>query len=208
MGREIPKQFIPIGGRPVLMHTLIRFVDCQHIVLALPAEHIAYWAELCQEYQFDLPHTICHGGATRYHSVRNALELARSLSPSPALVAIHDGVRPFVSTEVIDECFRAAEASGAALPYRPVTDSLRQLDGSGSHAVERSQYIAVQTPQVFDLDQLMSAYGYGFSPAFTDDASVWEAAFPDRGIALVEGNAENIKLTTPIDLLTAEHLLG
>lgn len=204
MGTDIPKQFLILGGRPVLMHTLEQFAGCEQITLALPKGQIDYWHELCRQHDFGLEHRICLGGATRFHSVQNALQ---TLQGKSGCVAVHDGVRPFVHKSVIDACFAEAERSGAALPYIAVTDSLRQLTTTSSKAVPRSEFVAVQTPQVFDLGRLITAYRQDFSPTFTDDASVYEAARLGE-IALVEGNVENIKITSPQDLATAEYILG
>lgn len=208
MGGELPKQFLTLGTRPVLMHTLDLFTECDALILALPLDHQPYWQSLCNKYGYSTPHIVCDGGDTRYHSVSNALEKLSELCPTgEALVAVHDGVRPFASRSVIDRCYIEAERSGAALPYRPVTDSLRMLDNTGgSTAVNRSDYVAVQTPQTFHLGKLRTAYQQGYQQTFTDDASVWErAGYPP--ITLVEGNSENIKLTTPIDLYTAQALI-
>ncbi|MDO4692036.1 MAG: 2-C-methyl-D-erythritol 4-phosphate cytidylyltransferase [Porphyromonadaceae bacterium] len=204
MGTDIPKQFLPLGARPVLMHTLELFTGCEQITLALPEGQIDYWRELCQKYGFGLKHQICPGGETRFHSVRNALE---TLQGKWGCVAVHDGVRPFVSQSVIEACFIEAERSGAALPYIPVTDSLRHLAGTSSTAVPRNEFVAVQTPQVFDLERLATAYRQEFSASFTDDASVYEAAGLGE-IGLVKGNVENIKITSPQDLATAEYILS
>lgn len=209
MGRDLPKQFIPIGGKPVLMHTLQRFASCDRIVLVLPEEHRAYWAELCDAYNFTLEHTIASGGETRFHSVHNGLlALAKEGIEPTDLVAIHDGVRPFASARLIDECFSTAEKTGSALPYTPMVDSLRKLGLSGaSHSVNRSEYVAVQTPQTFVLSELLGLYDKGYEEHFTDDASVWESAGKPAP-TLVESERENIKITTPLDLIIAEHLLA
>lgn len=204
MGTDIPKQFLLLAGRPVLMHTLGLFAHCERIVLALPQGQIAYWHELCEQYHFDLEHQVCAGGETRFHSVQHALE---ALGETSGLVAVHDGVRPLVSPAVIAACYEAASSYGAALPCLPVIDSLRQLEGDSSHAVPRRAYVAVQTPQTFELERLRAAYDLGYDECFTDDASVYEAA----GLGcphLVVGHAENIKITNPQDLATAEYLLG
>ncbi len=210
MGGELPKQFLPLAGAPVLLHTLRLFAECDAIVLALPRDQHELWHRLCLEHSPVPRHTVCMGGDTRFDSVHRALDALVSLvGDREGMVAVHDGVRPLVAPEVIDACYRAAEIDGASIPYRPVVESLRQLvPGGGSLAVDRSRYISVQTPQVFDLHRLHQAYARGYEPCFTDDASVWEAAFPHSPIALVEGNVENIKLTTPQDMHTAEHLLA
>ena len=204
MGAELPKQFLPLRGEPVLMHTLRQFApEVEELILVLPADQQGLWQELCTQHQFTLPHRIADGGATRFESVRSGL----SKLPEQGLVAIHDGVRPLVSRALIRRTFEVAETSGAALPACPVTDSLRLLGEEGaSEAVERARYRAVQTPQTFDLSRLHHAYEQPFSPLFTDDASVYEAALLGA-ITLVEGEETNIKLTTPRDLLLADLLL-
>lgn len=202
MGNELPKQFIPLEGRPVLMHTLERFHQWDmlaEIILVLPEAHQSYWKMLCEELGCRIPHRIANGGETRFHSVRNALALIEE----PGLIAVHDGVRPFVNTIVIESCFAEAEKYGAVVPVIPIADSIRekhQLDLS--RPVDRNRFVAVQTPQVFKSDWLLEAYEQPYVPDFTDDASVIEA----KGftITLVPGNYENIKLTTPFDLLIAE----
>lgn len=211
MGSDLPKQFMLLGGRPVLMWTLERFESCDERVLVLPLEHQAYWRQLCQHYAFSLEHTVATGGATRYHSVLSGLHHLETLGAGrDDLVAVHDGVRPLASREVIAACYQTAARHGSALPYRPMTDSLRQKlpkPQGGSRSVDRSQFVAVQTPQTFVFGPLLEAYTRGYQETFTDDASVWEAA----GLGsphLVLGNEENIKLTTPIDLHLAELYLS
>jgi 2-C-methyl-D-erythritol 4-phosphate cytidylyltransferase len=204
MGGELPKQFLPLSGKPVLMRTLELFEgEVSRIILVLPEDHIPFWQELCQKYHFTLPHTVALGGETRFHSVRSGL----SHLPQAGLVAVHDGVRPLASRALIRRSFEEAERSGAALPACPVTDSLRLRQDEGkSEAVDRSRYVAVQTPQSFDLGRLQQAYEQAYSPLFTDDASVYEAASLGS-ITLIDGEETNIKLTTPRDLLLAELLL-
>jgi len=204
MGGELPKQFLSLGGKPVLMRTLELFEgEVSRIILVLPEDHIPFWQELCQKYHFTLPHTVALGGETRFHSVRSGL----SHLPQAGLVAVHDGVRPLASRALIRRSFEEAERSGAALPACPVTDSLRLRQEEGkSEAVDRSRYVAVQTPQTFDLGRIQQAYQQAYSPLFTDDASVYEAASLGS-ITLVAGEETNIKLTTPRDLLLAELLL-
>ncbi len=215
MGGDLPKQFIPLEGKPVLMRTLeafYRWDSSAELVLVLPEDHQPYWKMLCREIGCKVPHRIANGGETRFHSVRNGLQFLSeeienaSERNEKVLVAVHDGVRPFVSPEVISACFEEAEKSGAAIPVMPMIDSLRETDANGSHPVDRSRYFAVQTPQVFHSDVLLKAYGQDFSPLFTDDASVVEAL--GQSIRLVTGNRENIKLTTPFDLLIAKGLLS
>lgn len=199
MGADIPKQFLPIGGKPILMRTLERFRQYDEnlqIVLVLPADQQDCWQQLCAEHSFTLPYTLATGGETRFHSVKNGLE---KVDASVSLIGVHDGVRPFVSLEVIRRCYDAAATSQAAIPVIDVFETVRHLlpDGS-SKTVPRSEYKLVQTPQVFDAQLLRNAYRQPFSPQFTDDASVVEAC--GHPVTLVAGNRENIKITTPNDL--------
>jgi 2-C-methyl-D-erythritol 4-phosphate cytidylyltransferase len=205
MDNELPKQFIPLNGRPVLMHTLecfYRWDVSAGIILVLPETHQPYWRMLCEELDCRIPHKLVSGGETRFHSVRNGL----SLVSEPGWVAVHDGVRPFVSAAVIADCFAGAERSGAAIPVVPLVDSIRERYEPGlSRPVDRERLVAVQTPQVFRSDWLLEAYRQTYRPDFTDDASVVEAK--GYTVALTPGNRENIKLTTPFDLLIAEAYL-
>ena len=201
MGCDLPKQFIPVEGLPVLMRTLETFHTYDaalHIILVLPRDHQAYWHELCRKYTFEVPHRIADGGATRFHSVQNGLAL---VDAPEALVAVHDGVRPFVSHDVIGRCLSEAETHGAVVPVVPVVETLRRLTDADSITVPRDAYRLVQTPQTFRASLLRQAYAQPYSDAFTDDASVVEAL--GHTVHLVEGNRENIKLTTPFDLVVA-----
>ena len=204
MGGEIPKQFRLIAGRPVLMRTVEAFLAAYsdiHVVLVLPHDQQAYWAALCQDYAFRAPMTIADGGATRFHSVQNGLALIPD--EDECIVGVHDGVRPFVSPEVIRRCYENARTQGATVPVVPVVETVRQLlpDGS-SRSVDRDEYRLVQTPQTFPLSMLRRAYAQPYVPAFTDDASVVQSL--GQPVYLVEGNRQNIKLTTPEDLMLAE----
>lgn len=204
MGSAVPKQFLPLCGTPVLMHTLRAFAGYDpymELVVVLPEAQMERWQHLCTEHRFTLPHRIVAGGDSRFHSVRNGL----AACPSAGLIAVHDGVRPLVTHDTIERCFACAERTGAAIPVVPLTDSLRQVDEHGSHACDRARYRMVQTPQVFRAEVLRRAYGQPFSPAFTDDASVVEAT--GHPVALVDGTPRNIKLTTPLDLAVAEAVL-
>jgi 2-C-methyl-D-erythritol 4-phosphate cytidylyltransferase len=219
MKADIPKQFIEIHGKPVLMHTLevfCRYDASMQLILVLPPFQIDYWKELCKKHAFTPPHQIVAGGQTRFHSVKNGLEAVKA----PALVAVHDGVRPLVSIETIARCFDAAGQFDTAVPVIDLVDSIRQItpDG-GSISVDRNRCKSVQTPQVFDAELLKKAYEQEFSSLFTDDASVVEASrlpkrgaidehFPSIKIHLVEGNRENIKITTEMDLKIAEMILS
>lgn len=204
MGGEIPKQFLPIGGRPVLMRTLETFYSFDssiHIILVLPVSQQAYWKELCEVYHFTLPHDIADGGETRFHSVKNGLVHVKG----DGLVGVHDGVRPFVSREVIAGCYGEAQSRKAVIPVIDVVETVRHITESGSETVPRNNYKLVQTPQVFDIQLLKDAYNQEYTDAFTDDASVVEAM--GKEVYLVQGNRENIKLTTPFDLKIAEVLI-
>ena len=196
MGGDLPKQYITVAGVPILMRTIQAFhqfdADMQ-IILVLPADHQSYWQDLCNQYSFTVKHTMATGGETRFHSVSDGLSLTTG-----NLIAIHDGVRPFVSQEVIKRCFEEAEIHGSVVPVIEVVETIRQLDGSGSKTVNRDDYRLVQTPQVFQERIIKNAYQQSFNPFFTDDASVVEAMGSE--IHLVEGNRENIKITTPYDL--------
>lgn len=205
MGSELPKQFLPIGGKPVLMHTLQAFYDYDRemrIILVLPASQQAYWTQLCREHHFTVPHEVADGGETRFHSVKNALERVNT----SGLVGVHDGVRPFVSQEVIARCYEQAAEKKAVVPVVNVVETVRHLcQGGRSETVPRDEYRLVQTPQVFDAELLLRAYRQPYTPDFTDDASVVEAL--GEPVWLTEGNRENIKITTPFDLKIAEALL-
>jgi 2-C-methyl-D-erythritol 4-phosphate cytidylyltransferase len=206
MGGGLPKQFIPIGGRPVLIRTLERFHQWDTgavLILVIPASHRAYWESLCEAFDCRTPHQIAKGGETRFHSVRNGLEL---VDAPRGLVVVHDGVRPFVTNELIDACFAGAERYGATIPVTQVTDSMRETTAGGrSRPVDRSRYLSVQTPQAFSIELLREAYRQPYTPAFTDDASVAEAMGAE--VHAVPGIRENIKITSPLDLRLAEALL-
>ncbi|HEY3369966.1 MAG TPA: 2-C-methyl-D-erythritol 4-phosphate cytidylyltransferase [Prolixibacteraceae bacterium] len=201
MGSEIPKQFLELCGKPILMHTLQVFFDfdplCE-MILVLPQVQQAYWAQLCLKHSFSLPHQIARGGDTRFHSVQNGLKLIQG----EGIVFIHDGVRPLVGMQTLSRCFETASTYGNALPVLPLTESLRRIDGDQNSSVNRSKYMIVQTPQTFSTQQILSSYSQPYEPAFTDDATVVERA--GFKIQLVAGNPENIKITTPTDLLIAQ----
>ena len=200
MGGEVPKQFLPIDGKPILMHTIEAFrkaLDGVEIVLVLPADQHDYWQELCKDYNFCSPKLIAKGGETRFHSVKNGLALLPN--DEEAVVGVHDGVRPFVSKETIQRCYEVAAQGKAVVPVVPVVETVRQILPDGKSITRpRDEYRLVQTPQVFPLDLLRKAYQQPYSKAFTDDASVVEAL--GKEITMVEGNRENIKITTPADL--------
>lgn len=206
MGSEMPKQFLPVGGLPILMHTIRRFrlysADLKPI-LVLPEAQIPVWEDLCRTHQFAEPVEVTPGGASRFQSVRNGLARIPS---EEGLVAVHDGVRPFVTTDMIRNGFETAARTGSAVTCVPLKDSARLLHPDGrSEAVDRTQYRLIQTPQTFQLALFRNAFLTPEQPFFTDCASVVEyAGFP---ITLIDGAYENIKITTPEDLVWAESFL-
>ena len=205
MGGEMPKQFLFVAGKPILMHTVEAFARADEgfkFILVLPEAHFSTWNSLVNEYNFTIPVTLVAGGAERFFSVKNALAHV----PNGALVAVHDGVRPFASKETILEAFAVAAEKGSAVPVIDEVDSLRRVQKGESQAVNRSEYKRVQTPQVFQSTILKSAYNQEFSSLFTDDASVVESI--GETITLTTGNVENIKITTPHELLLAEALIN
>ena len=206
MGSDIPKQFLPIGGKPILMRTLERFRDYSEklqIILVLPIAQQDYWRQLCEQYRFEVKYQLANGGQTRFHSVQNGLALIPD--DVEGVVGVHDGVRPFPSVEVIRNCYEAARTAKAVIPVIPVVETVRHIEGEGSVTVPRGDYRLVQTPQTFDIQLLKAANRQPYNDGFTDDASVVEAF--GYHITLVEGNRENIKITTPYDLKIAEVLI-
>ena len=212
MGTDIPKQFLPVGGRPVLMRTIERFreysADLQ-IILVLPKAQQDYWRQLCQEYHFPLPqqgedrggsYQLADSGETRFHSVQHGLALIPD--DAQGVVGVHDGVRPFPSVEVIARCYETARTQKAVVPVVPVVETLRHV---AEGTKPRGDYRLVQTPQTFDIQLLKAANQQPYCEDFTDDASVVEAY--GHPITLVDGNRENIKITTPYDLRIAEVLI-
>lgn len=208
MGSELPKQFLPIGGKPVLMHTIERFCEYDEdikIILVLPKEQQGMWLELCQKHSFNIEHQIADGGETRFESSKNGLSLIPE--GDDGLVGFHDGVRPFVSVDTIKRCYDEAQRTCAAAPVMPITDSLREMEKNGNtKSVQRANYCSVQTPQVFNITMVKMAFAQPYQESFTDDATVMEQ-FGCK-ISLVEGNQENIKITTPLDLKLAEILVN
>jgi len=202
MNSEVPKQFLKLAGKPILMHTIQKFYDFNaaiKIIVVLPTNQIDFWKQLIKEYNFLIEHTVVSGGETRFHSVKNGLA---SITEDEGIVGIHDGVRPLVSLQTIKNCFEASEKLGNASPAIALQDSIRFVEGENSKSVSRSDYKLVQTPQCFKLALIKKAFLQDYSNLFTDDASVFEA---DGGkINLVDGNIENTKITTPFDLKLAE----
>ncbi|MGC9341451.1 MAG: 2-C-methyl-D-erythritol 4-phosphate cytidylyltransferase [Bacteroidales bacterium] len=204
MGSKIPKQFLELNGKPVLMHTLEKFYsfdDTIEIILVLPLDQVPQWDKLCIHHNFKIKHLVAFGGETRYHSVKSGMAMAIPGS----VVGIHDGVRPLVSMATIRRCFETAEMEGNAIPAVTSTESVRYTKNGQNHFVARQDIKLIQTPQVFQWNQVQNAYDQEFKDKFTDDASVVESmGFP---VNLVAGNPENIKITTPLDMKLAEAIL-
>ena len=206
MGSDIPKQFLPIGGKPVLMRTIERFREYSsnlQIILVLPQVQQAYWQQLCKKYDFHVDYQLTNGGETRFHSVQHGLALISD--DAEGVIGVHDGVRPFPSIDVIRRCYDTARCRKAAVPVISVVETVRHLENEKSVTVPRGEYCLVQTPQTFDIQLLKAANRQPYNDGFTDDASVVESY--GHSITLVEGNRENIKITTPYDLKIAEVLV-
>lgn len=203
MNAGIPKQFLILAGKPLLMHCMGAFSNAYPgitLVLALPHDQFPAWNDLCKEFSFDVPHLISPGGVTRFHSVQQALT---NLS-AEGLIAIHDGVRPLVSETLIRSAFQTAEGLGNCIPVLPLTESLRRVDGDHSEPVDRSAFRMVQTPQVFLASTIKKAYEQPYEDCFTDDATVVESI--GETIHLIHGDPVNLKITHPYDLTVAEYL--
>jgi 2-C-methyl-D-erythritol 4-phosphate cytidylyltransferase len=205
MGTAIPKQFLELAGKPVLMQTIERFRSFDisvRIIIVLPEDQFEYWEELQKKYSFTVPGIVVKGGSERFYSVKNGLDKVEDNS----LVAIHDGVRPLVSTETIKRCFDAAQKFGNAVPVISPADSVRMITEQGNIPVNRQYLRIIQTPQVFNSKLIKKAYLLDYSPDVTDDAMLLEKT--GETIHLVEGNRENIKITNPGDLTIAEALFN
>ncbi|MBL7950294.1 MAG: 2-C-methyl-D-erythritol 4-phosphate cytidylyltransferase [Flavobacteriales bacterium] len=205
MGGPIPKQFMLVKGKPLLCWTIEAFHafdPAMPIIVVLPEAQVSIWKALCIGHGFLIEHQVVVGGEERFHSTRNGLAAVKG----DGLVAVHDGVRPLVSKELIARCFAAAEEHGAAIPVMPITSSVRQVDGDSSKAIDRSMLRAVQTPQCFRVELLRKAFEAPYDAAFTDEATLVERH--GNAIHLVPGEENNVKVTTPIDLRIAEILLA
>lgn len=206
MGAPLPKQFLLVAGKPLLFHTLQRMHDfdaTMKLYVVLHRDYAEQWQQWTMEYALEIPHHVVIGGEERFHSVKCAID---AISAIDAIVGIHDGVRPLVSIDTLRRCYEVAEERGNAVPVIPVNDSIREVHGESNTAVDRSHFRIVQTPQCFHLNELKRAFEQPYQSSFTDDASVMEAV--GHAIHLVEGNRENIKVTTPQDLRWLEWVLG
>jgi len=201
MQQVLPKQFLEINGVPILFYSIAAFYKYDasiQIIITLPADYIDYWQNLILKKKFNINHQIVPGGKSRFESVKNGLNLVEEDS----LIAIHDAVRPFISAEVIATSFLDAAICKSAIPVIPIVDSLRKVTSAGNTAINRNEIFAIQTPQTFESSALKEAYTVPESPQFTDDASVFEKN--KNQIHLITGNPENIKITSPSDLVLAE----
>lgn len=204
MGADRPKQFLEIGGKPILRHTIERFLAFDpsfEVIVVLPSAQKEWWRDYCRQSGFLERYSIVSGGITRFHSVQNALRYVGK----EGLVAVHDGVRPLVSRPLLERIFAAAEEAPAVIPAVPVVESVRKVEEEASVPVSRDGLVLVQTPQVFAAEVLRKAYDQPFSPSFTDDASVVEAS--GVRVHVVPGDRMNLKITTPEDLQYAEGLV-
>lgn len=203
MNADIPKQFLNINDRPIIFHTIElfhRFDTAIQIIVVLPLDYIPFFKDLVAENNFKIPIEIVEGGEERFHSIQNGLNVAVG-----DLIAVHDAVRPLVSQKVVKDVFESAAEFGAAIPVISLKESIRETTDNGSKALNRNNFRIVQTPQIFEAEILKAAYQQNYQPDFTDDASVVESK--GHKIHLVEGNFENIKITTPEDLKIAECLM-
>jgi 2-C-methyl-D-erythritol 4-phosphate cytidylyltransferase len=206
MQSSVPKQFLLLNGKPVIMHTIEAFYNSAvrpQIILVLHQDFHAYWDELCREHNFNIPHQFVNGGETRFHSVKNGLDIIPD--DADVLVAVQDAVRPLTSAKIIDGSYSSAAANGNAVAAVKSRDSVRLLKNNVSASLLRDEVYLVQTPQTFRLAQLKKAYEQPYSEKFTDDASVVEAT--GAAIHLIEGSYQNIKITFPEDIAIAELLL-
>ena len=199
MGSNIPKQFMLLNGIPILMHTLQKFKDFESITLVLPKNHFQYWYNLCEKYNFNVKHDIVEGGNTRYNSVKNGLQKLRSKEND--IVAIHDGVRPFISMKTLTLLVKAVKKNNGVIPVLPVKESIRKVCNKNSENLSREYLFNVQTPQCFKASEIKKAYNQQYNKKFTDDASVFENFGGE--IITLEGEEKNIKITTTIDLKIA-----
>jgi 2-C-methyl-D-erythritol 4-phosphate cytidylyltransferase len=203
MGGSLPKQFLLLNDKPILMHTIERmhaYDPSAELIVTLPEDYLKDWDEMCDKYRFTIKHTIVSGGEERFDSIKNALEKA-----SGEWIAVHDGVRPFVRREVLSALFEEVKKYRAVIPVIPVKETLRMVDGETNATVYRDHYRIVQTPQVFEAKLIKKAYEQKFTTTFTDDATVVESI--GGRVHLVPGNDENIKITTPLDLSVAALIL-
>lgn len=204
MGNAVPKQFLLLNGKPVLQRSLEAFAafdPTMTCIVVLPETQISYWKDLCEKYSCNVPHVVVSGGKERFDSVKNGLKAISA----EGFVAVHDGVRPLVTMEMLRNGFETAEKFGSAIPYVDSVDSLRMIDRETSKTLDRTKIKRIQTPQIFDVSQLKDVMDVEYRLEFTDEASVWELA--GKKLYFYKGSEQNIKITTPSDLKIAEALL-
>lgn len=204
MGNAVPKQFLLLNDKPVLQRSLEAFAafdPTMTCIVVLPETQISYWKDLCEKYSCNVPHLVVSGGKERFDSVKNGLKAISA----EGFVAVHDGVRPLVTMEMLRDGFETAEKFGSAIPYVDSVDSLRMIDGETSKTLDRTKIKRIQTPQIFDVSQLKDVMDVEYRLEFTDEASVWELA--GKKLYFYKGSEQNIKITTPSDLKIAEALL-
>lgn len=205
MGTGSPKQFIKIGSKPIIVHTIEKFIAFNssiNLILTLPEEYFNSWQEIKNEYLPNLQIALVKGGITRFDSIKNALAI---IEDQNGIVAIHDAVRPFLSLKIIEDCYESAKNTGSGVAAISLKDSIRETDKNKSYARDRNNFKLMQTPQTFDIKKIVKAYAQAEDKSFTDDAGVWENAGFE--VNLVEGGRLNIKITYPEDLLLAEAIL-
>lgn len=205
MGGNVPKQFLEVEGKMILMHTIEAFFNFDfllEIVVVLPKQYHQFWKDACKKYAFEVPLRLVEGGETRFHSVKNGLATVED----GTVVSIHDGVRPFLSSKLIENAFVEAELNGSAIPVLPMVDSVRKFTDYGSAIVDRTSLLRVQTPQAFLSTRIKAAYEQPYCEVFTDDASVYEAMFGT--LTLFRGDDTNIKITTSGDLVLSRALMA
>lgn len=203
MGADLPKQFLEVGGLPILMHTIKRFYEIDirfQLLVTLPSDWWKYWNELCLKHNFNIPVALVQGGVERYDSIKNALGRATG-----EIILIHDGVRPFIDRNSIEQGIKIAEEKGTAVPVIPLKSSLREGTFTENRAKDRSRFYTVQTPQVFKRQIIMNGYKTPFTKTITDDASLVEQM--GQSITLYKGSESNIKITTPFDLIVAKAIM-
>lgn len=205
MKSDLPKQFILVNNKPIILHTINKFIDYNKdikLVIAMQKNYFDYWKTLCKTYGFNKKHQLIEAGKERYFTVKNALN---DIPYSEGIVAIHDAVRPMVNIATIRQCYAKAKEKGNAIPIVPLTNSIRKITKTKNKSVERTNYVAVQTPQCFKISLIKEAYQQSYKKSFTDDASVYESFGGE--IITVEGNSDNKKITTPLDIIIAKNLL-
>lgn len=204
MQGDIPKQFMPVAGKPVMLYSIEAFYTYDStidIILAVHTDYIDFWKTLCEKYKISIPFRIAEGGATRFDSVKNALQIINN----DGYVAIHDAARPMITADFVQYLFSEAEKNGSSLPGIALNETIRMMDGDSSFQIDRSRLRAMQTPQVFKYEELKQAYTQSYNPLFTDDAAVMQSA--GFQLHLCEGLTSNIKITNPTDLILAETFL-